>query len=91
MLAKYLHDTPFNVDAQVLSKNEGQNAEAKLSKPYRPPVNIVLAVNQEVLAFSHMSCESAPVPDGFELFDILNENKNSKREEVEVESKDLKS
>lgn len=89
MLCENFDNTPFNIDVDVFSENKCTNAEANLSEPCGPPVDIVFAVDQEIGVLPLRTGKSKSISDALELLDILDENEDSERNDVEVEGKDL--
>ena len=89
MLGENFDDTPFNVKVDILSELKSQDTEDDLGEPSRPPVDIILGVDQEVCVLSLLSSESQSVSDGSELLNVLDENENTQRDDVEVKGKNL--
>lgn len=77
MLGENFNDTPFNIDVDVFSENKSTNAEANLSEPCGPPVDIVLAIYQKVSILPLRTSKSKSISNALELLDVLDENEHS--------------
>lgn len=68
---------------------ESQNAQHDFSKPHAEPVNIFLAVSEEIGSFSQLALESNSFTDGNEFLAARQKQENTHCQNIEVKSDDL--
>lgn len=82
---------PLDVFVGLRSLRQSEDAERKLSEPKAEPVQVLLAVGQEVLALARLGLHTLSISDGLELDaeGAIDEQEESHGDDVQVEGENL--